>query len=130
MSRNDKTIRIFMNAWFRRFARRERIQNKTLLDTVALAEEGIIDADLGGNIIKQRIARQGQGKSSGYRSIVVFKKRERAFFVYGFAKSDLGNIDKKEVETFKKAAKELLSLSDEQLQNLIKNRALVELKKL
>ncbi len=53
MSESDESVRIFENAWFRRFARRERISDKTLKDAVANAEKGMIDADLGGNVIKQ-----------------------------------------------------------------------------
>lgn len=83
------------------------------------AEKGTVDADLGGHVIKQRIARSGQGKSSGYRTIIIFKKSDKSFFVYGFAKSERENIDKREIATFKKAAKKLLALSDEQIQQLI-----------
>ena len=119
-------MRIFKNIWFRRFARRERMTDKTLRDAIARAEKGMIDADLGGNVIKQRIARPGQGKSGGYRTIVVFRKGERAFFVYGYAKSELDNIDQEEADAFKRAARELLALSDEQIRALIENGAITE----
>lgn len=126
MSGSDETVRIFKNIWFRRFARRERIADKTLRDAIARAEKGMIDADLGGNVIKQRIARPGQGKSGGYRTIVVFRKGDRAFFVYGYAKSELDNIDQEETDAFKRAARELLALSDEQIRALIENGAITE----
>jgi hypothetical protein len=109
-----------------RFARRERIGDETLKDAVTRAEQGKIDADLGGNVLKQRIARPGQGKSGGYRVIIVFKKGELAFFVYGFPKSERENIDDAEAAAFKKAAGELLSLSDEQIGQLSDNGALTE----
>jgi hypothetical protein len=128
MSESDEAVRIFENAWFRRFARRERITDQTLRDAIANAEKGMIDADLGGNVIKQRIARPGQGKSGGYRTIIVFKKGDRAFFVYGYAKNELSTIDQGETDAFKRAAKELLALSDEQIQRLIENGALTEVK--
>ena len=79
----------------------------------------MIDVDLGGGLIKQRIARPGSGKSSGYRSIVIYRKEKKAFFVYGFPKSDLGNIRDDEVEQFKKAAKSILALSEDQIRKLI-----------
>jgi hypothetical protein len=122
----EKTLRIFKKTWYQRFSRRENITDEILKDAIARAEKGTIDADLGGNIIKQRIARVGQGKSGGYRTIIVFKKDDKAFFVYGFAKSERENIDKSEIEVFKKAAKELLALSDKHLQELIDNGALTE----
>ncbi|VAW30414.1 FIG071147: hypothetical protein [hydrothermal vent metagenome] len=121
-------MRIFKNAWFRRFAKREKISDAVLQKAIARADKGIIDANLGGNVIKQRIARAGQGRSSGYRTIIIFRKEDRAFFVYGFAKNDQDNISKDELKVFKRAAKELLALSDEQIKLLIANKALMEVK--
>ena len=120
-------MRSFKNAWFKRFAKRERISDKTLQKAISQANEGLIDADLGGNVIKQRIPRPGQGKSSGFRTIVIFKKDDKAFFVYGFAKSDRANISKQELQAFKLAAKELLALSEKQIEQLIENKALTEI---
>ena len=119
-------MHIFKNTWFQRFARKEKITDEVLKDAIVRAEKGIINADLGGNIIKQRIARVGQGKSSGYRTIIIFKKGDKAFFVYGFAKNERDNIDKNETDAFKKSAKELLALSDKHIQELIENGALTE----
>ena len=119
-------MRIFKNAWFRRFARREKISDKTLQQAIIRADNGLIDADLGGHVIKQRIARAGQGKSSGFRTIIIFKKGKKAFFVYGFAKNAQANISKQELRAFKLAAKELLALSDKQIERLLKNNALTE----
>lgn len=86
-------MRIFKTRPFARFADHEGIEDADLCEAIRGAEQGLIDADLGGGVIKQRIARKGQGKSGGFRSIVVFRMGERAFFVYGFAKSDRDNID-------------------------------------
>ena len=79
-----------------------------------------------GGVIKQRIARPGKGKSGGYRTIIIFRQGEKAFFVYGFAKSKRSNIEQDEVEVFKQAARELLALSDRQIAQLIENEALTE----
>jgi hypothetical protein len=119
-------LKVFKNAWFGRFARKEQISTAALLDAVARAEKGLIDADLGGGVIKQRIARPGEGKSKGYRSIVLFRKGERCFFVYGFPKSELGNIGSDEETQFKKMAKQVLALTDDQLGVLIANRQFEE----
>ena len=80
-------MRIFKSRWFQRFAQKEAITDVVLREAVARAEQGQIDADLGGEVIKQRIARPGQGRSKGYRTIIFFRRGVRAFFVYGFAKS-------------------------------------------
>ena len=122
-------LRIFKNAWFGRFARKEKISAGLLWEAVERAEKGLIDADLGGGVIKQRIARPGEGKSKGYRSIVVFRKGDKAFFVYGFPKSELGNIRDDEAEQFKKAAKSILALSDDLIRQLIENDQLEEVMK-
>ena len=71
-------------------------------------------------VLKQRVARPGRGKSGGYRTIILYRREEKAFFVYGFAKSDRDNIDDDEAEAFKKAAKHVLALTDEHLAELIK----------
>ncbi len=80
-------MRLFKTRHFSRFAAKESIADAALGDAVRRAEAGLIDADLGGGVIKQRLARPGQGKSGGFRSIVLFKRGATAFFVYGFAKS-------------------------------------------
>ena len=121
-------MKIFKNTWFGRFAKREKISDEVLQKAITRANQGLIDANLGGNVIKQRIARIGQGKSSGYRTIIIFRKDDRAFFVYGFAKNAQDNISKGELIAFKRAAKELLVLSDEQIKLLITNKALIEVK--
>ena len=122
-------MRVFKNAWFGRFARKRKISEEVIWDAVDRAEKGLVDADLGGGVIKQRIARPGEGKSKGYRSIVLYGKGDKAFFVYGFPKSDLGNIRGDEEEQFKKAAKLILALSDDQIRQLIENGQFEEVKK-
>lgn len=75
-----------------RFARRERIRDSSLCEAIRRAERGLIDADLGGGIIKQRVARPGQGRSGGYRTVLAYRSGDRAVFLYGFAKSERENI--------------------------------------
>lgn len=105
-------MRLFKNAWFERFARIQNITDALLQAAVAQAERGLIDADLGGGVIKLRLARDGQGRSGGYRSIVLYRAAKRAVFVYGFAKSDRSNLDDDELVQFKKAARHVLALSE------------------
>lgn len=119
-------MRIFMNAWFERFSRKHGITNTALLEAIARAERGLVDADLGGGVIKQRVARAGQGKSGGFRTIVLYRTSERAFFIYGFEKSDRDNIDDDEEAAFKKSARYVLRLSVTQLDALIAKGQLTE----
>ncbi|MDQ4061887.1 MAG: type II toxin-antitoxin system RelE/ParE family toxin [Pseudomonadota bacterium] len=119
-------MRIFKNAWFQRFARKERIADAVLCDAADRAERGQVDADLGSGVLKQRVARPGSGKSGGYRTILFFRAGDRAVFVYGFAKSDRDNIDEDEEAAFKRAAKEVLALSEAQLNALVRRGRFVE----
>ncbi len=96
------------------------------LDAVARAEKGQLDADLGGGVIKQRIARSGQGKSGGYRTIILLKLGQRAVFVYGFAESERENIDADEEKQFKEAARHVLRLTEKQIAELVKEGDFVE----
>jgi len=88
-----------------------------------------VDADLGGGVIKQRIARAGQGKSGAYRTIVVFRRGDRAVFMYGFAKSERENIRADEEKEFKEAAKYVLGLTEQELTELVKRGDFVEAKR-
>lgn len=120
------TTRVFKTKWFARFARREGIMDATLCEAVERAQKGIVDADLGGNVLKQRIARPGSGRSGGYRTILLLRIGTRAVFVYGFAKSDRANIDKDELEGFRSLAAELLNYEDERIEKALDAGALLE----
>ena len=114
-------MRIFKNKWFSRFMRKESISDESLHEAVKRIEEGNYDADLGSGVFKQRIARPGEGQSGGYRVILCCKLEERAFFVYGFAKASRANIGQDETREFKKLAKILFAMSDEQLGLLLQH---------
>ena len=121
-------MRIFKSKWFAKFARKERITDAKLCEAIRNADKGIIDADYGSGVIKQRIARQNEGKSGGYRSIVLFRKGMLSFFVYGFAKSEQDNIDQSDERDFKELAKTLLAISDAELKTLIDSGNYTEVK--
>ncbi|HUD14688.1 MAG TPA: type II toxin-antitoxin system RelE/ParE family toxin [Terracidiphilus sp.] len=90
-------MQVFKTKWFARFARNEQIADKSLQEAIARAERGLIDADLGGGLIKQRVARPGKGRSGGYRMIVAYRANHRAVFLLGFAKSERENISPDEL---------------------------------
>jgi hypothetical protein len=95
-------VRLFKIKGFARFARSEKISDASLREAVSRVERGLIDADLGGSIIKQRVARAAQGRSGGYRALIAFRPAHRAVFIVGFAKSACANISGSELETAKK----------------------------
>ena len=94
-------IEVFKTKWLVRFARRERLDDASLRDAIDRAERGIVDADLGGGLIKQRVARAGQGRSGGYRMLLAYRSGERAVFLYGFAKNERENIEDAELLTLR-----------------------------
>jgi hypothetical protein len=120
-------MRIFKNLWFSRFAEKEGISDEELRAAIDQLEIGRFDADLGGGVYKQRIARPGAGKSGGYRVVLFFRSGDRAFFVYGFAKSKRDNIGDKELKGFKEMAKIYLVMTDKQLEKRINARQLIEI---
>ncbi len=128
MTRKSEKTRIFKNKWFSRFARREKIEDAVLCEAVSNAEKGVIDADLGGGVIKQRIARLNEGKSGGYRSIVLFRTGENAFFVFGFAKSERDNIKEDELKGFKALADEMFGYDNTAIDKALKSGAILEVK--
>ena len=95
---------------FARFARREGLLDSALCLTVQEMERGLVDADLGGGVVKQRLSRPGQGTSGGYRAIVVFRRRRRAVFVFGYAKSSRSTVDPRELAGFRLLAKHVLAM--------------------
>ena len=120
-------MRIFKTKWFVKYVRQERISDHGLRDAIERAERGLIDADLGGGVIKQRVARTGQGRSSGYRMLIAYRSGSRAVFMFGIAKNDRGNIDEDELATLREIGEGWLAAQPEQLDNAIKEGILEEM---
>ena len=120
-------MRVFKNKWFAKFAGKEGISDEKLIQAVKDADAGNIDADYGGGVIKQRIARPQEGKSGGYRTIILYREGEKAFLVYGFAKNVMENIDKADVRAFKKLARVMLSVTEQQVEILLEKGEIEEI---
>ena len=118
--------RIFKNEWFTKFARKEGISDAALVDVVRRAERGLVDADLGGGLIKQRVARKGQGKSGGYRTLIAARLGDRAVFLFGFAKSSQDNLTVDELKVYHTLAKAMLALTEEMVAALVEKNVFVE----
>ena len=96
-------------------------------DAVERAEHGSIDADLGGGLIKQRVARHGQGRSGGYRMILAYRAKGCAVFLYAFAKNERENIDADELADLRALGARWLSASSGELASQIQGGALQEI---
>jgi hypothetical protein len=106
---------VYVTKEFARFARKVRLANAKLLQAAQDVAAGHYDADLGGGVFKQRVAREGGGKSGGFRTIILFRVGSHSFFAHGFAKSDKANVSAKELKALKRLADLLLGYSEEQL---------------
>ena len=120
-------MRVFKTKWFSRFARKEDISDFVLLEAIERLQNGIVDADLGGGLVKQRLARTGEGKSGGFRTIIAYKSGNCAFFIYGFAKNERDNIDAKDLKYLKSTAAELLSRLEREIEVLKNDNELMEI---
>ncbi len=105
-------MKVFKTKEFGRFSRKERIDDTSLCDAINRAEDGLLDADLGGGVIKQRVARPGQGRSRGYRTVIAFRSKQRSVFMYGFAKSGKANLNDEELDVYRALAQLFHAMSD------------------
>lgn len=108
--------------------KREGLTDRDLRDALAEMQNGLVDARLGGGLIKKRIARAGQGKSGGYRMLVASNFGERWVFMFGFAKNERDNIDDDELRLIKRLAATLLGLSDSDVRKALTAGELLEIK--
>lgn len=93
-------LKVFLNNDFRKFIKGEGLNAAALWKAIDEVEQGLVDAYLGGFLIKKRVPRPGSGKSGGYRTIMAYRQGERIFLLYGFAKNERDNITNKELAAF------------------------------
>ncbi|PHS18258.1 MAG: hypothetical protein COA86_08950 [Kangiella sp.] len=121
-------MNIYKNKVFDKWATKEGIDNEILLKAIKEIESGLFDANLGGNIVKKRVAVGGRGKSGGVRTLLAYQFGNKAFFVYGFAKNVRANIKEDELKALKLYANTLLGYSDKELTKAVQAGVLFEIK--
>lgn len=119
--------RIFKTRHFNRWRRKAKLSDALLYEAVLEMEKGLIDADLGGYVIKKRVALPGRGKSGGARTLVATNKGTRWFFIFGFEKNERANITESELTALQYLASDLLNLSSEKLDYQIEKGILEEI---
>jgi hypothetical protein len=117
---------IYKTRWFDRWARKQGLEDQSLCAAVDEMTAGLYEADLGGGLLKKRIARAGQGKRGGFRTLIVTNHNDRWIFVFGFPKNQRSNIDQNEEEALKKLSSQLLSLSPQNLKKAKLSNELIE----
>ena len=113
---------------FSKWASKQKIPKNELTTALAEIQAGNFETNLGGHIYKKRIQFEGKGKSGSGRTIVCFKKDDRAIFIHGFAKNEKSNLSKKELFALKEFSKILLGLSVEEINTAIENGDFIEVK--
>ena len=108
-------MRVFKTKGFGRFAKSEGLSNEALAMAIRQAEGGLGDADLGAGLVKLRVARTGQGKRGGYRTLIAYRSGVRAVFLFGFAKSERDNVSADQLADLKRAAADILKRSDDDI---------------
>ena len=119
--------RVLKTKHFAKFASKAGLTGTALCDAVKEMEQGLIDADLGGGVVKKRVALPGQGKSGSSRTIVAHRKKSHWFFVYGFEKNDRANITDRERAALQKMAADLFGYSEADLDALVTGKNLLEI---
>lgn len=118
---------MFVTKVFRRFQRRDGIDEWALCEAVARAERGIIAADLGAGLIKQRVARKGRGRSGGFRTIIAYRTAVRSVFMSGSAKSRQANLNATDQRDLTDYGDMLLSLDDDGIETIVAGDELMEI---
>lgn len=121
-------MQVFKTRVFNKFAKREKISDSMLCEAVGRAEKGIVDANLGGNIIKQRLAREGRGRSKGYRVLIAVRLKKRYVFMDGFAKNEKDNIEDEELDALKEYGSVWLNADEDRIKTSLKEGKLEEIK--
>lgn len=121
-------MRIYKTRPFDKWVAKEGLTDPVLATAVAEIEAGLIDAELGGQVVKKRVPLPGRGKSGGARTLLAYRQNDRAFFVYGFAKNERDNIDARELKALKQLAAIQLGLSETQLLHALHAGTLIEVK--
>ena len=119
-------MRVLKAKKFNEFCGDNGVSDIKLSHAIMEIEAGLIDAELGAGIIKKRLAREGEGKSGGYRTIIVYKRGDRAIFLYAFPKNVMENIDGKTLKNLKLLAKSYNILTEAQLLTAIREGKFVE----
>jgi hypothetical protein len=118
--------RVFRTRTFTRWMQKAGLADDSLVQAVSEMAQGLVDADLGGNVVKKRVALPGRGKRGGARTIVATNLGDRWFFLYGFGKNERANIDRDELKFFQEVAKELLGFDDRQIAKALSAGEIVE----
>jgi len=119
-------LRVIKTKEFKKWSASEKISDQNLIKAISEIEHGLIDVNLGGGLIKKRVAIGSSGKSGGARTIIAYKKGQKAFFLYGFKKNEMSNIDASELKALRRFGEVLMTRSDPDINLAVKIKQLYE----
>jgi len=119
-------LSIYKTRVFNRWASKEGLTDSALCHAVHEMQEGLFDADLGGGLFKKRVAKQGQGKRGGYRTLLATNRGDKWFFLFGFPKNERDNIGKDDERALKVLAEQSLSYAPAAISKLMSAGELFE----
>jgi hypothetical protein len=118
-------VRLFKTRTFAKFARQNGVRDASLVAAIENAMRGLVDADLGGHIVKQRVARPGQGKRGGFRMLIGLRP-DLAIFLFGFAKNERENIDDDQLKDLREIAASWFAADEKTIAQALKDGSLLE----
>jgi hypothetical protein len=122
-----RTSQVFVTKTFARWMRKSQVTDLDILGATEEMVQGLIDANLGGYLVKKRVALQGRGKSAGARTIVATKFEQRWIFLFGFEKNERSNIDANELKVLQELAASLLDLDQQAIASAVSAGQLFQL---
>ncbi len=121
-------LRVFKTRTFARWATRVGVSDAALWKSVDEMRQGLLDADLGGHVVKKRIALPGRGKRGGARTLVATRLAEHWFFLYGFGKNERSDIGGSALKGLQELARDLLGFDEAEIEIALSAGELLELK--
>lgn len=121
-------MKIFKTKSFYKWAKKNSLNDESLIEAVEEIEAGLVEAKLGANLYKKRVATSTKGKRGGFRTLLAYKKGKVVFFIYGFEKNQKENISDKEEKDLKNAADVYLNFDEKTTQEAINIGSLIEVK--
>jgi len=126
INNKDNTLAIYKTKGFDKWASKSDLTDAALRTAVEEMENGLYEANLGGDVYKKRVGLRNQGKRGGARTLLAFKKDDNVFFMYGFAKNKQANVKPDELKALKLLAKQLLGYSQQDLDKAVNAGELIE----
>ena len=121
-------MRIFMHKYFHKWAKINKLNYAELHVAIDEIKRGLLGTRIGENLYKKRIAKGNRGKRSSIRTLVAYKKDERLFFIYGYAKNQRATITSKELDLHRSLADIYLNMDEASITTMLKSGKIIEVK--